>query len=114
MKTIVCFAVALLLVGCNQSAPVVAKDKPVAVGMAYDDAWSALDGAGGMHLDVDGIGDTDTHIREVNKFPNGTVALIEISSESRKITDLKLCVDPNQPTEQWAWKAIESFDPGND
>ena len=116
MKMIMCFAVALLLVGCNQSAPVAAKTKtkPVAVGMVYDDAEPTLSGAGGMHIDIDGIQDTDTHIREVNKFPNGTVVLIEISLKSRKITDLKLCVDPNQPAEAFEWKSIKSFDPGND
>lgn len=114
MKMIVCFAVALLLVGCNQSAPVAVKAKPVAVGMMYDDAWPALSGAGGMHVDIDGIQDTDAHIREVNKFPNGTVVLIEISLKTRKITDLKLCVDPNQPAEALQWKSIKSFDPGND
>ena len=114
MKTTVCLAVALVLVGCNQSPPVLAKGKPVAVGMVYDDAEPALSGAGGMHIDIDGIQDTDTHIREVNKFPNGTVVLIEISLKSRKITDLKLCVDPNQPAEAFEWKSIKSFDPDND
>ena len=32
----------------------------------------------------------------------------------KKITDLKLCVDPNQPAEALQWKSIKSFDPGND
>ena len=114
MKIIVCLVVAFLLLGCDQSPLVQAKDKPVSVGMVYDDAEPALTGAGGMHVDIDGIDDTDTHIREVNKFPNGTVALIEISLESRKITSLKLCVDPSQPPEELEWQSVKSFDPGND
>ncbi len=41
MKMIMCFSAAILLVGCNQSVPVAAKAKPVAVGMVYDDAEPA-------------------------------------------------------------------------
>jgi len=82
--------------------------------MVYDDAEPALAAAGGMHIDLDGIEDTDTHIREVNKFPNGTVVLIKISLESRKITSLKVCVDPNQSADDLEWKSVKSFDPGID
>ncbi len=114
MKSILCLAVALCMVGCNRTPSAQAKDKPVSVGMAYDDAQPILSNAGGRHIDLDGIEDSDTHIREVNKFLNGTVALIEISLESRKITGLKVCVDPSQPTEKLEWKAVKSFDPGND
>jgi hypothetical protein len=114
MKIILCLAVALFAVGCNRAPSAQAKDKPVSVGMIYDDAEPALTRAGGMHVDLAGIEDSDTHIREVNKFPNGTVVLIEISLKSRKITDLKVCVDPTQPTEKLEWKSVKSFDPGND
>ncbi len=114
MKIILCLAAAFFMVGCNRTPSAQAKDKPVSVGMLYDDAQPALSNAGGRHIDLDGIEDSDTHIREVNKFPNGTVALIEISLKSRKITDLKVCIDPNQPTEKLEWKSVKSFDPGND
>ena len=114
MKTILCLAVGLFLSGCNKAPTTQVKDKPVAVGMVYDDAWPALSGAGGRHIDLQGIADTDTHIREVNKYPNGTLALIEISLESKKITDLKVCVDPDQPAEKLEWRSVRSFDPGND
>ena len=114
MKIILILEVAFLMVGCSRVPSEQDKDKEVAVGMMYDKAEPALSGAGGMHIDLDGIEDSDTHIREVNKFPNGTVVLIEISLESRKITDLKICVDPNQPTEKHEWKSVKTFDPGND
>ena len=111
----------MLTVGCViaqsaslQTPPTQTTGNPVSVGMAYEDAEPALSGAGGMHIDIDGIEDTDSHIREVNKFPNGTVVLIEISMESRKITNLKVCVDPNQSTGKLEWKSVKSFDPGID
>lgn len=113
MKIIVCLAMAFLFAGCNQASPLQAKDGPVSVGMLYDDAWPALSAAGGMHIDIDGIECTDTHIRKVNTFPNGTVALIEISLESKKITNLWVCVDPNRPTQQLEWQSVPFFDPGN-
>ncbi len=114
MKIILVLAIALLMVGCNRAPSAQDKDKAVAVGMMYDNAEPALSNAGGMHIDLDGIEDSDTHIREVNKFPNGTVVLIEISLESRKITDLKICVDPNQSNDKLEWKSVKTFDPGND
>ena len=114
MKIIVCLAAAFLLVGCGQSPPAQTKDKPVSVGMVYDDAWPALSGAGGRHLDIDSIKDTDTHIREVSRFPNGTIVLIEISLESKKITGLKVCVDPDQPTHELQWRSVRAFHPGID
>ena len=114
MKIIACLAVAMFLLGCSDAPQVQPKGDPVSVGMAYEDVEPALSGAGGMHIDIDGIEDTDTHIREVSKFPNGTVVLVEISLESRKITDLKVCVDSNQPAEKLEWESVRSFDPGND
>jgi len=114
MKIIWCLAVAAFLSGCDQTPPVQTKGKPVSVGMAYEKAEPALTGAGGMHIDIDGIKDSDTHIREANKLPNGTVVLIEISLESRKITSLKVCVDPNQPAGKLEWKSVTAFNPGID
>jgi hypothetical protein len=114
MKIFTCLAVVVLLFGCDQTPPPKAKGMPISVGMAYQDAEPILSGIGGMHVDMDNIQDTDTHILEVNKFPNGTFALIEISKESRKITSLKVCVDPNQPTEKLAWKSVKEFYPGID
>jgi hypothetical protein len=114
MKIIPCIAVAVLLFGCDQTPPPKAKGTPVSVGMAYQDAEPILSGAGGMHVDMDNIKDTDNHILEVSKFPNGTLALIEISMESRNITTLKVCVDPNQPTEKLTWNSVKAFYPGLD
>ena len=82
--------------------------------MVYENAEPALSGAGAMHIDIDGIKDSNTHIQEVNRFPNGTVVLIEISLESRKITNLKVCVDPNQPAGKLDWKSVTTFNPGID
>jgi hypothetical protein len=114
MRTIACLAVAMFFFGCDQASSPKVKGTPVSVGMAYEDAEPALRGAGGMHVDIDSIKDTDTHILEVNKFPNGTVVLIEISLESRSITGLKVCVDPDQPTETLEWKSVKAFYPGID
>ena len=79
MKIITCLAVATLLFGCNQSPK--PKGTPVSVGMAYEEAEPILTSAGAMHVEMDKIADTDTHIVEVNKFPNGAMILIEISME---------------------------------
>ena len=114
MKIITCLAVAAFLFGCDKAPPSEAKGTPVSVGMAYQDAEPILSAAGGMHVDIDNIKDTDTHILEVGKFPNGTLALIEISMESRNITNLKVCVDPNQPNEKYTWKSVKAFHPGID
>jgi hypothetical protein len=104
----------MMLLGCSDARHAPVRPEPVEVDMEYEAAEPTLAGAGGMYIDVPGIADTDTHIREVRKFPNGSVVLVEVSLGSRKITDLRICVDPNQPTEQWEWKEVRSFVPGSD
>ncbi|MHC4692246.1 MAG: hypothetical protein ACYS67_05865 [Planctomycetota bacterium] len=112
MRLITCLAVATLLSGCNQSPE--PKGTPVSVGMAYEEAEPILSSAGGMHVDMDKISDTDTHIVEVNKFPNGAMILIEISKENRTITELKVCTNPGQPEEELTWKSVKEFYAGGD
>ncbi len=114
MRMIVCLAVVTFLSGCDQPPPPKSTGTPVSVGMLYDDAQPALSNAGGRHIDLDGIKDTDTHILEVSRFPNGSLVLIEISLESRRITNLKVCADPNQPTEKLTWNSVKEFYPGQD
>jgi hypothetical protein len=109
MKLITCLAASLFLFGCGKAPPPQAKGTPVSVGMAYQDAVPILESAGAMHVDMDNIKDTDTHIREVNKFPNGTVVLIEISMTSKNITGLQVCVDPNQSTQDLEWKSVRAL-----
>jgi len=88
---------------------------PVSVGMAYhEDAWPVLSSAGGMHVDMDTIRDTDTHVVEVCRFPNGTVALLEICKECRTITELKVCNNPGQPEEKLTWRSVKEFYVGSD
>jgi hypothetical protein len=82
--------------------------------MAYEEAEPILSSAGGMHVDMDKISDTDTHIVEVNKFPNGAMILIEISKENRTITELKVCTNPGQPEEELTWKSVKEFYAGGD
>jgi hypothetical protein len=104
----------IVLVGCDKMPSAQNKANPVSIGMEWDVAVSSLENAGARHIDIEGIEDTDTHIREVNRFLNGTVSLFEISVESRKITDLKVCVDPNLPSEELEWKSVKKFYPGID
>jgi len=87
---------------------------PVAVGMAWQDAEPVLSRKGAMHVDVDGIKGTDTHILEVNTFPNGSLVVIEISTTTRRITALKVCVDPKQPASKLTWKSVTEFHPDID
>ena len=68
MRIMVCLVVAAFLFGCGQAPPPKAKGKPVSVGMAYQDATPLLTGAGGMHVDLDNIKGTETHLREVSKY----------------------------------------------
>ena len=110
MRITTCIAVAALLLGCAPSP----KGTPVSVGMAHQAAEPILTSAGAMHVDMDKIVDTDTHIVEVNKFPNGDLLLIEISKESKTITELKVCTDPDQPEEKLAWKSVRAFYVGAD
>ncbi len=112
MKFIICLAVATLLFGCNQSPK--PKGTPVSVGMSYEEAEPILTSAGAMHVEMDKIADTDTHIVEVNKFPNGALILIEISMEYRTITELKVCTNPGQPEEKLTWKSVKEFYVGGD
>ena len=112
MKIITCLAVASLLFGCNRSPK--PKGTPVSVGMAYQDAEPILTSAGAMHVEMDKIADTDTHIVEVNKFPNGALILIEISMEYRTITELKVCNNPGQPEEKLTWKSVKELYVGGD
>ena len=114
MRVVVCLAVAAFLFGCEQAPPPEAKGTPVSVGMAYQDAEPLLSGNGAMHVDVDNFKDTDTHIVEVNKFPNGSLLLVKISMASKSITDLKVCTDPKRPTNKLAWKSVREFYPGID
>ena len=107
MKFIRCLAVVTLLLGCNQSPE--PKGDPVSVGMAYEDAEPILTSAGAMHLEMHKIAGTDTHIVEVNKFPDGTMILIEISKERKTITELKVCNNPQQPGETLTWKSVKEF-----
>ena len=111
MKFIICLAVATLIFGCNQSPK---KGIPVSVGMAWEEAEPILTSAGAMHVEMDKIADTETHIVEVNKFPNGALILIEISIEYRTITELKVCTNPGQPEEQLTWKSVKEFYVGGD
>jgi hypothetical protein len=107
MRFITCLAVATLLFGCNQSPE--PKGTPVSVGMAYEEAGPILSSAGAMHVDIDKIADTATHIVEVSKFRNGALILIEISKENRTITGLKVCTNPGQPGEELTWKSVKEF-----
>ena len=112
MKIITCLAVAALLFGCNRSPK--PKGTPVSVGMAYEDAEPILTSAGAMHVEMETILDTETHIVEVCKFPSGTVWLLEISKESRTITELKVCNNPGQPEEKLTWKSVKELYVGAD
>ena len=112
MKINTCLAVAVFFVGCAPSPK--ENGPPVSVGMAYENAEPILTAAGAMHVDMDNIGDTDTHIVEVNKFPDGALLLLEISMESRTITELKVCTNPDQPEEKLAWKSVKAFHAGAD
>lgn len=114
MRIVTCLALAMFLFGCGQDLSAKDEGTPVSVGMAYEDAEPILTAAGGMHVDIDGIQDTDTHILEVNRFPNGTVVLIEISHESKSITGLKVCVDADQPADSLEWKIRQAFCRGID
>ena len=115
MKTVLCFIMIIVLVGCDKTPSAQNKVKPVSIGMVWEVALPSLSNAGGArHIDIKGIKDTDTHIQEVNRFLNGTVALFEIEHESWKITDIKICVDPNLPPEQLEWKSVKKFYPGID
>ena len=114
MKAIVCLVVAAFLFGCDQAPPPKATGTPVSVGMAWQDAEPLLSGEGAMHVDLDSIKDTDTHILEVTKFPNGSLFLFEISMTTRRITALKVCVDPKQATNKLTWKSVKEFCPGID
>ncbi len=62
MKIIICLTVAALLFGCDQAPPHKVKGTPVSVGMVYQDAEPLLSGNGAMHVDLDNIKDSDTHI----------------------------------------------------
>ncbi len=114
MKFIVCLVMAVFLFGCEKAPAPESKGTPVTVGMAHEDAEPLLSGNGAMHMDVDYFKDTDTHILEVNRFPNGSLVLVKISTESKSITDLKVCTDPNQPTNKLMWKSVKEFYPGID
>ena len=114
MKIFTCLFLALCFWGCDKTQPPKTKGDYISVGMAYQDAEPILTAAGGMHVDIDNIKDTDTHILEVNKFPNKTMVLIEIEIESRKITNLKICVDPDISSENYTWKPVKTFVPSID
>ena len=85
------------------------RECPLLGGMAYEDAEPILTSAGAMHVEMDKIADTDIHIVEVNKFPDGTMILIEISKERKTITELKVCNNPQQPEEKLTWKSEKEF-----
>ena len=107
MRIIACLAVAAILFGCGSSPK--PKGTPVSVGMAYQYAEPILSGEGAMHVNIDKIGDTDTHIVEVSKFPNGVLLLLQILKESRIITEMKVCTNPDLPEKDLAWKSVKAF-----
>ena len=115
MRIITCLAVVAILFGCDRfrSAPS-PKGTPVSVGMAYQNAEPILTSAGAKHVEIDKIGDTDTHVVEVNEFPNEVLLLFKISKESRIITEIRVCTNQHHPGEDLVWQSVKTFYVGND
>jgi len=105
MKVISCIAVVTFLLGCRSAQQATC----VSVGMPFQEAKTILKSAGAKQTQMDMTGATETHLIETYDLPDGTVACLHVSKETKAVDVLERCANPEAPKGRRVWESVQSL-----